>query len=163
MSHLQSTDVGLAAVGIWLFRSGKAGATHQMEHTAYRSSHDQCKHTNHAHKDSPPAEHAVPSNLTCVLRHNCTSTIPCSLVRSTSFYCCFGNNDLLLHMWFLGLSYRAPTSHGNAGIVSPNPPQEMHLDSEGQPLRWLPTNTAINILRKLESEQVCHLPALLLC
>lgn len=40
------------------------------------------------------------------------------------------------------------------GIVSPNPPQEMHLDSEGQPLRWLPTNTAINILRKLESEQV---------
>jgi len=37
----------------------------------------------------------------------------------------------------------------------------MHLDSEGQPLRWLPTNTAINILRKLESEQVCHPPALL--
>ena len=43
---------------------------------------------------------------------------------------------------------------GVAGIVSPDPPREMHLDSEGQPLRWLPTNTAITILRKLESEQV---------
>lgn len=40
------------------------------------------------------------------------------------------------------------------GIVSPEPPREMHLDSEGQPLRWLATDTAINILRKLESEQV---------
>jgi len=38
----------------------------------------------------------------------------------------------------------------------------MHLDSEGQPLRWLPTNTAINILRKLETEQVCQPPALLI-
>ena len=31
---------------------------------------------NHVHKDFSPAEHAVPSNLTCVLRHDCINTIP---------------------------------------------------------------------------------------
>ena len=41
-----------------------------------------------------------------------------------------------------------------AGIVSPDPPQEMHLDSEGQPLRWLRTDKAIQILRRLETEKV---------
>lgn len=30
----------------------------------------------------------------------------------------------------------------------------MHLDSEGQPLRWLRTDKAVHILRKLESEKV---------
>ena len=43
---------------------------------------------------------------------------------------------------------------GIAGIVSPDPPREMHLDSEGQPLRWLRTDKAVHILRRLEAEKV---------
>ena len=35
----------------------------------------------------------------------------------------------------------------------------MHLDSEGQPLRWLRTDKAIAILRKLEAEKVIEFAA----